>query len=490
MMKRLDARRFDGLLLALLVVTMCGQIDPVTMGRDMFVISGYVEKQLKVALCDLVLFGTFVWFVVRTTMLRAWNRLWWPPLPCWALLAALLVSVAHSPRVIESVVTFVHPTPGLSADARHRLLQAPREAIAEVVQFAGYFLVAPWLFVNLLRDRRDRKTDEVAIERRSLALWAFAGGVALNLAVGIVQLAGTVGRGTALDSTTAPRGLWSSPNLYGSFFAIALPLLWARAVSGEAIRLQYARARTRGLVMTLALAAGALLTMATPFAAVAQGFGMAMAALLRASARGLALTALLLVFAAWSWRGIEPMYAARAPYLQWKEHAAPPHGEGASSSGPQRYEVQKRWIEWEAAQGWSAPRDATVATGVGPGNYQLNIGKYYVTLPNIKKMPPDSNNFYLVQGVSLGLTGLAALLWILGHFAGEARRAAEINRADWLGAGTFAFLAAWLVVNVFHALLVRGLGLVLAFGLALAIVARMSAGAARSEERIETPVVP
>jgi len=140
----------------------------------------------------------------------------------------------------------------------------------------------------------------------------------------------------------------------------------------------------------------------------------------------------------------------------------------ASSAGEK---VKKQYIEWYAALGWSTPRQRALATGVGPGNYQLNIGPYYGGLPNEEKMPLDSNNLYLVQGVSLGILGLGALLWVLSYFGGQARLALRRFPHDWLGAAVLASLAAFLAVNLFHALIVRGVGLVLAFILSLAIIA-------------------
>lgn len=462
-----DARWFDSALLALLVVVMCGQIDPFTLGKDTFASEGYATKQLKVALCDIVLFLVFVWFVGRTAQIRGRLKatlrgaggstgfqLWWPPLPCWALLLALFVSVAHSPRFVESLMGYFHPAAEMTKEAHKRLLQAPKEAVAEVVQMAGYFLIAPWLFVNLIHDRR----EGTLISRRRLALWAFVVGVGLNFLVALIQY----------GKNQVPRGLWGSANLYGSFLALVVPLIWARAISGEVVKLRFARERARGLVIGLCAAIGSLLTIVTPFAAIGLGFGMALTSLLRASTRGLALAIVLIICAGLSWRALcsAEVYQTRVGYFSPKE-----------TEGKGKGEVRKQWIEWYVAQGWSKPGvESAFATGVGPGNYQLNIGTYYVALPNTKKMPLDSNNFYLVQGVSLGVVGLAAILWVISYFAGQARLSIGTVRDDWLGAGVFASLAVWLVVSVFHALLVRGLGLVLAFLLALAIVARLTQG--------------
>jgi hypothetical protein len=105
----------------------------------------------------------------------------------------------------------------------------------------------------------------------------------------------------------------------------------------------------------------------------------------------------------------------------------------------------------------------------------LNIGPYYQLGSwgelGKEKIPPDSNNLYLVQAVSIGVLGLGALLWVLGYFMRQALVAQWRFPTDWLGAGAFASLFAFCSVNLFHALIVRGMGIVLAFLLSLAIVA-------------------
>jgi hypothetical protein len=133
--------------------------------------------------------------------------------------------------------------------------------------------------------------------------------------------------------------------------------------------------------------------------------------------------------------------------------------------------VRKEYVEWQASLGWNIPRERAFATGVGPGNYQINIGPYYGGLPNEEKMPPDSNNLYLVQAVSLGALGLGALLWTIGHFFGMAWVTARSWRDDWLAAALVGALCSWFFVNLFHAMIVRGAGLMLAFFFALAVVA-------------------
>ena len=86
-------------------------------------------------------------------------------------------------------------------------------------------------------------------------------------------------------------------------------------------------------------------------------------------------------------------------------------------------------------------------------------------------MPPDSNNLYLVQAVSIGALGLGALIWMMAHFAGLAWQARMRDPQAWLPAGVLAALLSVAFVNLFHAMFVRGTGLVLAFVFSLAVIA-------------------
>lgn len=456
------ASHIDAALLALLILAMCSQIDPLTIGRDTFATEGFVRKQLKIALSDIALLLAFGWFALRTSALGAWRRLWWPPLPCWALLVAMLVAMLHSPRILEVIGEKMGGGLGLKSIIAVLKAEESQGAIAEILQFAAYFVAAPLLFVNLIHDRRGGSL----IERRRFALHVFSVAVLLNVAVAAIQL--MLGSGAA--GSGSPRGLFGSSNIYGVFLALSLPLL-------TALVLREWRGALPPMIVTGVVLLLALLTMVSVWAVAALFIGVVVAGFaLAAPRRAILVLGAMTIVAFVAWRaplGFTPLgkgYSAlsdnRAEFLHVR-------------SGTQK--VKKQYIEWYAALGWSRPRRQEMtngvqqlsqfATGVGPGNYQLNIGPYYSTLPNEEKMPPDSNNLYLVQAVSLGLLGLGALLWVLGHFASVAWNAARAAPGDWLGGGVFASLCAFMAVNLFHAGIVRGAGIVLAFVLSLAVVA-------------------
>ena len=457
----------DGASLALLVFAMCGQISVRSFGRDTLKEGlGYASKTFSLDFSDVAFALVAVFFVLRIVQTRAWKRLWWPPLACWALIFALVISALHSPAIAR----------GLGADGLGA--KEMKAALAEIVQWVGYFLVAPWVFVNLIHDKRDGEL----ISRRALAISALAVAALLNCAVGLAQL--------QTFAESAPQGLFSGPNVYCAFLAMVAPFLLEAESDEEpsaaskklglnkTSRLTTASRKLQRLVTGLGVlvAAALLFTGASLWATLAFLIGMIAAALTRVGgtkvkALRLAFVAAFAIVALVSWRGQGKLAPFREPFMKLGENKQP---------------VKKQFIEWFAATTFNDPRERAFATGYGPGNYQLNIGQLYYSLPNEKKMPPDSNNLWLVQAMSIGVLGLGALVWVVAHFWMLAWRAAKSNPEDWLGAGVVGSLSAWIFVNFFHALVVRGAGLVLAFVFALAVVASQTALMRRNEAPIET----
>lgn len=450
----------DGASLCALILAMCSQIDVRIIGRDTLKEGlGYATKTLSVSLPDVVFLLVTSFFVARVFQMRAVKRLWWPPLPCFALIFALVLSMLHSGSIASAVAASVGEN---GFGPRAFLTKESKEALAEIAQWSAYFLVAPWLFVNLIHDCRDATRF---VSRRALALGAFTFAVLISGIVALLQLQ-NIG-----EEAKAPVGFFTSPHLYAAFLALALPLLLETESSDS-------RAQIRSWMLSVALLFLMLWTTISPYALVATGIGLIVTAAarrggVRIRAFRLALVAALAILTLGLWRLPASLQDAR-------------RAEIALSSPSQK--IKKQFIEWQAALGWSVPRERAFATGVGPGNYQLNIGPFYNSLPNEEKMPPDSNNLWLVQGVSIGVLGLGALLWVLSHFWHAAWRAARRFPGDWLGAGVVGALSSWFFVNAFHALVVRGAGLVLAFLFALAIIALQGERNEAETSSVEKPL--
>jgi protein-S-isoprenylcysteine O-methyltransferase Ste14 len=436
---------WDSVLLGFLLVAMCSQLNIGDIGQDTTA-QGYVTKQLKIALPDIALILSFGWFFVRTTIVRAWKRLWWPPLPCWALMFTMVIALIHSDSIWTKAGESIAQAPDTAAWKTvlkdRGTFQSIKEAIAETIQYGLYFLVAPWLFVNLLHDRR----KEMFIDRRRFALGAFMAATLLAVGIATLQVMAKPG--------SAPQAWFGSPNAFAGWVALAFPLCICLAI--WQFRTAPASLRWPALAILGALAISLGFLIASPWPVLAVLLGLAVTAA-RQPQRMRVSTALILLV---------PLFTL----MLWPRTGTSPRAEFAQV-GSSEQKVKKQYIEWYAAAGWGLPRQKAFATGVGPGNYQLNIGPYYASLPNEEKMPPDSNNLYLVQAVSVGVLGLSALLWIIFHFGRLAWSAQRVNPSDWLGAGVLASLVSWLVVNNFHALIVRGSGVVLAFVLSLAVIA-------------------
>lgn len=436
----------DSVVLALLIFAMCSQFDLATLGRETLKSEGYNTKRLAVALPDIALLLCFLWFCLRTTLLRAWNRVWLPPLPCWALVFCMVLSAVHSSIIIDAVGA---SWKGGAAGLVKALVKTKesKEAIAETIQWSMYFLIAPLIFVNWLRDVR----EGVEISRLKLAAHAFGAAVLLNVAIALYQ--------RFIGNSSGPQGLFTSPNAYSAFLVLAVPIILAQAIGawrgGPALPFAFICFAGALLTMTSAWASAALL-MGVVLAGAWQGQRKRSTILLLASLPFLVL-----------WDAPSALQEPRAQSLKVASEAQP---------------VKKQLVEWQATAGVAQPRLQSFATGVGAGNYQFNIGSFYNHLPNEEKMPPDSNNLYLVQFVAIGALGLSALVWVGGYFLGCAWRSRR--EANWLAAGAGAAMAAFFVVNVFHASIVRGTGVVLAFVFALAVLSQYEKLEPASQQKV------
>jgi hypothetical protein len=368
--------------------------------------------------------------------MRAWRKLWWPPFPCWALLFALLLAALHSRPLVTAVAESLSEASGVKAIIKALITKESKEAVAETIQFTGYFLIAPLLFVNLIHDCR----SGVLLTRRRLALTTFFWALLASIALALWK-----------KTDLGFQGLFGSPNALSAFLAISVSLIAARLSF-------YGRAGLRGATLLSAIAILICFALVSSiWAGLALLIGIAVASYLTGTPRrSILITAGCCVAALGIW-AIFPTPKLRADSMK------------ISSA---KESVKKQYVEWFVSSLRLADtRESSFATGAGPGNYQFNIGSYYGRLPNEEKMPPDSNNLYLVQAVNLGVLGLGVLLWVALHFGNLALDARRQFPTDWLSAGVLGALAAWVFVNIFHATIVRGTGIVFAFVLSLAVIA-------------------
>lgn len=359
---------------------------------------------------------------------RRWSQLVFPPLAAWALVAVAALSAANA-------------------------LQ-PRSALVETIQWALYLIAVYMLFVNVLTDRL----------RLRYAL------VALTVATTGAVLWGLAQYLTETDPLRVRAG-FSNRNTYSAFLALVLPLLLAVGLHTR---------RTGWAVWWLALVALGLVTMLSgPLIWVTLLSLVWVACTATGLRRGVPLAALAVVVAA------APLVLPRNYQAAWNELAYPyeteilkvPGGPGEARELTVPI-VKKRWLEWQPALRMLS---ANFSLGVGAGNYQINIGQYYedvganpdfpaASLPNVKKGEPDTNNLYLVTAGSMGICGLTALLGLFAHFWRRATNlwsVAEDDLGRGLAAGLPAALLALVIGNLFTAMFVRGLSLVIVLLFAL-----------------------
>lgn len=393
---------------------------------------GYAE-----VLAGLLCLAVFLAVLVR----RNWRELTWPPLAAWALVAVSALSLTQA---LE-----------------------PKSAVIETVQWGLYLVAVYTLFANVFTDRRRIRAAllTLAVSTTLVVIWAF--GQYWQTPLPPPAPADPEATVETLEAYAQVRAGFTNRNTLSAFLALVLPLLVGVALHGgrPGKRIWWLALGLLGLVTMLS---GPLLWVTLLALA-----GVAFTA--RGAARWITL-AVLVGFVAAMPAALPRNYATavteqRDPYEQVVLHTL--FGQEPRSATV----VKKRWLEWVPALRMLS---AHPALGVGAGNYQANIGQYYegdqrgtvtgASLPNVKKTEPDTNNLYLVIAGSTGLCGLAALLAVFGHFWRRSRWLAPAA-GDRLGRGLAAALPAsmfsLMVGNLFTAMFVRGLSLVIVLLFAL-----------------------
>lgn len=308
-------------------------------------------------------------------------------------------------------------------------------SLKDLFQLVEYFIAGYLLFYH-----RARSPQHL---RRMLAV--FVGVAALIVLGGVVQYF----NGSIDDFDV--RGSFGNRNVYGGFLAIILPLCFGLALYDSRlwVRIGCVVVVLAGLVTTLS--GGSLVAIMIALLALA---------IMRHVTVFIACAAVLctgIVF-------VLPELPRMNNDILFESIALYPNG----------YDVGTRYTEWQAAV---VMTEENPLLGVGIGNYQANIGQYYGTLPSpAVKLEDDSQNMYLVIASTMGLPGLALFIAIL---AGHARAALQLyfRSNDPLQQGLCLGLAGALFAFALNCLwtplLVRGIGVPLAF--LLALIAAMGA---------------
>ncbi|MBA4389183.1 MAG: hypothetical protein C0404_14515 [Verrucomicrobia bacterium] len=130
---------------------------------------------------------------------------------------------------------------------------------------------------------------------------------------------------------------------------------------------------------------------------------------------------------------------------------------------PNGKDISQRYLEWFAALNMLSDNPVL---GVGAGNYQAFIGKYYELLPKLDTLEYDAQNGWLVIASTTGFAGLCSLAWLfIGGLLPGIRRARE--GADIQATILAAAVIAWMAANVMTLVYVRETGPFVMVALAL-----------------------
>lgn len=451
--------------LALLIVLLHATQGGLTFGGG----ADKLSKDAGVVLtpADLLLGLAVVLWGARRIVRRDWS---WPPVTA-ALLGACWLGLSLVPQFKGGDDLVVRAS-----------------GVKHVLQFAEYFVVGVIVFYETLRCSCRRRWAVMALivvtaAAVLAALAQYAGGTPVSLV-----------RGTAFGNR----------NTFGCFLALSLPLLFGVALFARSWPLQLGVA---------ALVLGGLCVTLSGGVFLALVVGLLVAAWLRgrwafaAVAVALALTALVLLPRlprqnSQALLDSVLLYKEGDPYAVFREdvlkidnaltekrralgekvvHARPVTENDLVQEGEYSWKWQQRYKEWQAAVNMTG---RSPVFGVGAGAYQRNVNQFYNEVPKYPKnlMEPDALSFYFVWAASAGLPFLLfCAAMVLGAATAAARAYGALEDA-WdrgLAAGVLGSLAAVVVACVFTSPFVRGVGVTLAFVLALAWVL----DAARGEKR-------
>ena len=314
----------------------------------------------------------------------------------------------------------------------------------ECIQFALYFLVADRVFfiARALAAKSGRPVSDRGFRPFIAAFLAIGAVVVL---VALWQLFTPLG--DEPPSIRTVRGTFGNRNVLGGYYSLLLPfafgLLFMKGTGPE---------QAKKLCL---LRIGLVLLIVAGFCTILSG-----AALL---AIGLA------VFALAVCHGRVAAVVTGVLLVGFLAYVAPnlPHDNlYASIRSVELYDSEtgertRRYPEWQAAVTMSFERPWT---GVGPGMYQSKIGTFYDIIPRATgPSEPDIQNMHLVL---LSTCGFPAYLAFLAIFLSAI--ASGVTSRDPAARAAVCSLGAFLVVSIWHPLLVRGIGIPLAFLLAVA----------------------
>ena len=348
----------------------------------------------------------------------------------WLALLALLISSTRPP--LKELVRSL-PVTGVCflILAALSLLRAGNllKGLKEIFQFAEYFVAAYLVFVGALQNP--------VLSRASFRMAGVAATIVLFLA--LVQY------GVPFIPDFSVAGSYGNSNVLGGFLALTIPVWFGL--------LTCVRRPFFSLWYLVCLAASAFVLLSGG-AVIGVMVAVLLVAAFRSTRTVLVTIAVMILVCLFAWphlprRNSEAFIQSSSLY----------DNDGAPT---------QRYTEWQAAL--SMTRENPFL-GVGAGNYQDNIGMYYGYLPSPEHAAePDSQNLYLVLASSCGIPALlffAALLLEIMSRAVRRYYAETDPMLKGLLIGVAGSMVAFAIACIWSPLLVRGIGIPLAFLFAL-----------------------
>lgn len=306
------------------------------------------------------------------------------------------------------------------------------DGLKDLIQYTEYFLIAPAVFLYLFFIPQGRQ--------RLLLVFGAISSVVITF--GLIQYL----RLEAIDVFNISSS-FGNVNVLGGFLSLALPLVLSVALSAKQmlwLRIWSSFIFLGGLLLLLSGGAFVAVLTAAVVLVCLQRTKTAWLSLIAATAL------LLFVFPLLPRENLWTAHDSIAVFT--------PGGEPAM-----------RYPEWQAAMSMTADRPLA---GVGLGGYQTHVGQYAGAIPNQnRKAEPDSQNMYLVLASTIGIPGALCFVLLLGTGIMCGVRRFMSDRASDTSSyqlGASMALLAFAVNCIWSPLLVRGIGIPLAFVLAMA----------------------
>jgi len=413
--------------------------------------------------CLLLAFGYLVLMTIVQRLMRRADapRLVIPPAPFWIVIVVvalcgvrILASIPDERKAAEGErdalaaeyaeagitdqesvdAAIKESVPDVDTQAKERV-----KALAkETVQSIEFFVIAPFVLLNGLAS--------AGAIRKGIGLWA-------GMTVLVVLHAGSqafVGEG---GDPMGVKSLFDSRMVLSGYLAMSVPLLWGLAMADWRLWLRV------GLVAAAVLG---LLAMPSFGGFWGAAVGMAAAALALPGGASCRVGRLLAVAV------VLIVAFQTAPYHQEFRTQGVALREVREGAEAGELSISRKYSEWQAAYNLMVNMDGERALGsnfvlgFGPGRY--NTIDTFGGFLDVGKVEAESENQYLVIGVTLGFSGVLALAILLGSGIRGAARALRrgVEYADaGIAAGLLGSIVGTAVVSFYTTPIVRGVGVTL-----------------------------